>query len=597
MNQPIALEALPEQELTRDVLREKYLRPGERDVADIRRRVASALAQAEPPAQRAAWARRFLRAQRRGFIPAGRINAAAGTQSSATLVNCFVQPLGDALEGHDARGRPGLLIALDEAAQTMRQGGGVGYDFSGVRPAGATPVGGDAHGGVAACLRAFDAAGAAQRPVGGRRSAQMGVLRIDHPDVDAFIAAKREGALTSFNLSLAVTDGFMRALAEDGVFELVHAVAPRAPAAGRREDGLWIHRTVRAAELWERIMRAAYDNAEPGVIFIDRIARDNNLSYCETIAATNPCGEQPLPAYGGCDLGSLNLPAFVEAPFTSGARVGWARLRQVAAVAVRALDNVIDLGRWPLRAQADEARAKRRIGLGFTGLGSALVMLGLRYDRGEGRAMAARFARELRDAACLASVALARERGPFPLFDADRYLAAPHAASRLPEALREAIRRNGIRNSHLLSIAPTGSISIAFAGNASAGIEPVYAYTHVRRRHATDGQMRDYRVDDLALRLYTHLGGDPAHPPPAFVSALQISARDHVLMSAAVQPYVDAAISKTVNVAEDCPYDEFRSLYLEAWRAGLKGIATYRANPAREAVLGLPAATCPARCG
>lgn len=414
----------------------------------------------------------------------------------------------------------------------------------------------------------------------------MAVLRVDHPDIEAFVDAKRGGGLRSFNLSVAVTDAFMQALPTGATVDLVHPTCrPGVPDARRDAQGRWVHRTVPAPVLWARIMRAAYDSAEPGVLFIDRINQDNNLSYCEAIAATNPCGEQPLPPYGGCDLGSLNLVAFVRRPFTRRASIDWARYRQVVAVAVRALDNVLDLTRWPLPAQAAAAQATRRIGLGFTGLGDALMMLGLRYDRDEGRAMAARLARELRNAAVLASVALARERGPFPRLDVARYLAPPHAAARLPRSIRAAIARDGIRNSHLTCIAPTGSISIAFADNASPGIEPAWALCGTRHRRLRDGTWKTYDVEDCAWRRYRQAGGNPDALPPAFLTARQIDARDHLRMVAAVQPYIDAGISKTVNLAADHPWEAFRSLYEEAWRLGLKGVTTWRPGTVAGAVL------------
>ena len=579
--------ALPEQEVTLDVLLEKYAKNDERTPRDIRLRVARALASGEPAPDRERWQADYLWALENGFVPAGRINSAAGTDIAATLINCFVQPIGDAVWGYGPDGTPGIYAALQEAAETMRRGGGVGYDFSSIRPSGALVHGTQSRAsGPVSYMRVFDKSCETLESAGARRGAQMGVLRIDHPDVEAFIHAKRDGSLTNFNTSVAVTDTFMRAVEEDAMFELVHVAEPfEAGASHRREDGQWVYRRVPARQLWDQIMRSTYNHAEPGVIFIDRVNRDNNLSYCEHIAATNPCGEQALPPYGCCDLGSLNLTSFVGNPFGEAPTVDWERFQRVVRIAVRALDNVLDLTLWPLQAQAREAQAKRRIGLGFTGLGNALTMLKLRYDSDAGREMAARFASTMRDTAYAASVGLARERGAFALFDADRYLAEPHAASRLPESIKREIRSHGIRNSHLMSVAPTGTISIAFAGNASGGIEPAFSFTYTRKKRMPDGSRREYQVEDYAYRLYRHLGGDPAHLPDYFVSAMQIPAMDHMRMSAAVQPFVDSAISKTVNVDEHYPYEDFQALYLEAWRAGLKGITTYRPNAVIGSVL------------
>jgi len=578
--------ALPPQQVTLDVLLEKYAKGDEKTVEAVRRRVARALAAVEKdPAH---WEPVFYEALENGFIPGGRVNSAAGTQLAATLINCFVQPVGDSVS-ETVDGRPGIYVALQEAAETMRRGGGVGYDFSAIRPRGARVRGTESTAsGPVSYMRVFDKSCETVESAGSRRGAQMGILRCDHPDIEDFIHAKDEGELKNFNVSVAVTDAFVHAVEADGDWELVHKQPPAPDFEGearQRPDGLWVYRRVKARELWHQVMESTYDHAEPGVFFLDHANKDNNLSYVESIESSNPCAEQPLPPYGCCCLGSINLTPFVREPFSARARFDFEAFRRVVHPAVRMLDNVLDATVWPLRRQQDEARAKRRVGLGFTGLGDALIMLGLRYDTDEARRMGARIAEAMRDEAYAASVELAREKGAFPLLDAEQYLAAPRFASRLPDPLKHEIRAHGIRNSHLLSIAPTGTISLAFADNASNGIEPPYAWTYQRKKRMPDNSMKNYDVEDHAWRLYRHLGGDTDQLPLAFVTAMDISALDHMRMVAAVAPYVDSAISKTVNVPEDYPYEQFKDLYLEAWRAGLKGITTYRPNKVLGSVL------------
>ena len=964
-----ARPALPPQDISTEVLAEKYAKGDERSLDDVRRRVARALAAAEPPDQRAAWEARFLDAQQRGFVPAGRINSAAGTPLAATLINCFVQPVGDSISAPED-GFPGIYTALTEAAETMRRGGGVGYDFSRIRPQGAwvAPTQSSASGPVS-YMRVFDRSCETVESAGSRRGAQMAVLRCDHPDIEHFIHAKDKGDLRNFNISVGLTDAFMQAVVDDTQVDLVHKAAPgpaaRQAGAVQRADGLWAYRHLPARTLWDQIMRSTYDHAEPGVLFLDRINNDNNLGYCETIAATNPCvtadtrlatqhglvpigelaasraalqvtvdtralgadahdrqtvvraavpafmtatdaevfqvtthegyelkatawhelytqrgkikladlrpgdelwvqsgkgqfgtqgdealgrllglvtgdghftnrgkgqestvlsfwnderaladlaahtvnlmiagqalaprgyrvapvavpernmvfirsvllaralqaygftrdtklrvpevvwrgneacvkgylrglfqtdgtvnvssnsqscsvrlcsvhrpllqdvqvllanlgvfsrihqrrdaaerqlpdghgghkayacqdnfeliidgesrevfmrevgfllaakrdkyaawaadkllrktqrfaatvqaitpigrqpvfdttqpdhnavtfnglvtgqcGEQPLPPYGCCCLGSVNLTHFVQNPFQPDAAFDDAAFAQVCATATRMLDNVLDVTVWPLLQQHDEARNKRRIGLGFTGLGDALVMLGLRYDSEAARSMASHIAATMRDAAYSASADLAAERGAFPLFNADLYLSRGSFASRLPPALKDKIRAQGLRNSHLLSIAPTGTISLAFADNASNGIEPAFSWRYTRKKREPDNSFKDYAVEDHAWRLYHHLKGADAPLTDAFVTALEMSAEAHAAMVAAVAPFVDTAISKTVNVPADYPYDDFQGLYLQAWRQGLKGLATYRPNSVLGSVLSVPA--------
>jgi ribonucleoside-diphosphate reductase alpha chain len=967
------INALAIQPISRDVLQEKYLKPGEADVEDLFARVARALASVEPESERTTWEARFHGNLRAGAIGAGRIMSAAGTSLQATLINCFVQPVGDCIQGVDDGGYPGIYEALREAAETMRRGGGVGYDFSRIRPRGAG-VSSTASFASGPCsyMDVFDHSCATVESAGSRRGAQMGVLRIDHPDVLEFITAKRKpGRWSNFNVSVAVTDEFMRALLAAQDWPLVHRARPGATliaqGAFQRDDGLWVYRVLPAQELWDTVMRSTYDFAEPGILFSDTINRDNNLRYCENISATNPCvtaetwvmtdqgpsrvadlvgrrftaivdgrayrvesegffstgkkpvlalqtreghrlrltadhrlrrvarktrhtletewiaaaqlqpgdeillqdhralagwdgagtqsegyllglligdgtlkadkavisvwapelrqvgngalslsltgaagvvqaaqaaaatlphradfrgfqrpvagrgearlasgalrqlalemgmrpghktitpaieqgssefaagvlrglfdtdgsvqgsqdkgvsvrlaqsdlallqsaqrmllrlgiastiyqnrrlaqerpmpdgkgglklydtaaqhelviasdnlriyadrigfadtdkaarleqalaaysrslnrerftatveslaedgseevfdvtvadvhafdanglhahncGEQPLPPYGCCDLGPIILPRFVRQPFGVGGppRFDFEGFAQAVAVQVRALDNVLDLTFWPLPQQRAEAMAKRRIGVGFTGLGNTLAMLCLRYDEPDGREMAVRIARCMRDAAYAASVALAREKGGFPAFDAERYLEPGTFASRLDAPLQDAIRTHGIRNSHLLSIAPTGTVSLAFADNASNGIEPSFSWSYRRKKREGDGSTTEYMVEDHAWRLYRALGGDTSQLPSYFVSALEMPAAGHLAMMEAVQPFVDTAISKTVNIPVDYPYEDFKGLYIKAWQAGLKGLATYRPNAILGSVL------------
>ncbi len=863
---------LPPQDISTEVLIEKYAKGDEKDLHDVRARVALALAQVEAPEQREAWAARFLDALQNGFVPAGRINSAAGTELSATLINCFVQPVGDSIAQVED-GVPGIYTALTEAAETMRRGGGVGYDFSRIRPHGAW-VGSTRSraSGPVSYMRVFDRSCETVESAGSRRGAQMAVLRCDHPDIEAFIHAKDQGDLTNFNISVGVTDAFMQAVDDDATFDLVHRAQPSQEqieaSAKQRDDGQWIYRQPRARALWDQIMRCTYDHAEPGVLFLDRINQDNNLSYCETIAATNPCvtgdtwvqtsegprqvsalvgqpfvaivdgrpyrtesegffesgvkpvfllrtregyslkltadhevrragaqrddwiaaarlkpgdaivlndhrtidwrgrdidhadgvaignaivelakssrqlglvqplvhptieahaipcsagvlqtifgadgwvdasgpvlrlssnsrvdlealqrmllrlgiassivaadrttqivisgdgarrfaervgfaggsdadnlrellsgagvaherdrftatfeslepvgeervydvtvedvhafdangfmvancGEQPLPPYGCCCLGSINLTHFVRNPFADDASFDYDAFAAVAKTATRMLDNVLDITVWPLPAQLAEANAKRRVGLGFTGLGDALVMLNLRYDTPAARDEAQRISQTMRDAAYDASADLAVERGAFPLFNADLYLSRGTFASRLPAALKDKVRAQGLRNSHLLSIAPTGTISLAFADNASNGIEPPFSWSYTRKKRMPDGSAKEYAVEDHAWRLYRHLKGVDAPLTDAFVTALEMSAESHAAMVATVAPYVDTSISKTVNVPADYPFADFEGLYRFAWKSGLKGLATYRPN----AVLGSVLSTTPA---
>ena len=591
--------ALAPQQISEEVLLEKYGKGDEKTILDVNQRVARALAAAEAPEQRKQWEAKFLQALQNGFLPAGRIQSAAGTDLAATLINCFVQPVGDAI-AHLEDGHPGIYTALTEAAETMRRGGGVGYDFSRIRPRGAW-VGStqSSASGPVSYMRVFDRSCETVESAGARRGAQMGVLRCDHPDIEEFIHAKDTGDLKNFNISVGISDAFMAAVQQNGEFTLVHRAEPGAAqkAAGAYQEkgsGMWIYRKLQARDLWDQIMRSTYDHAEPGVLFLDHINRDNNLSYCETIASTNPCAEQPLPPYGCCCLGSIDLTRFINDPFEENARFDQAGFAEVARVATRMLDNVLDVTVWPLPQQQEEARSKRRVGLGYTGLGDALVMLNLRYDTPEARDMARQISELMRDTAYDASVELARERGAFPLFNADLYLSGQTFASRLSPALKERVRAHGLRNSHLLSIAPTGTISLAFADNASNGIEPAFSWTYTRKKRMMDGSFKEYAVEDHAWRLYRHLYGEDTPLTSAFVTALEMSAQAHEAMVAAVAPFIDTAISKTVNVPADYPYAEFQHLYMEAWQSGLKGLATYRPNSILGSVLSVTPTTTPA---
>jgi len=585
--------ALPPQPISTDVLREKYLKDGESSIEALYDRVARALASVEKPDLRAEYEQLFRRNLDAGAIGAGRIMSAAGTGIQATLINCFVQPVGDCIQGTDDDGYPGIYEALREAAETMRRGGGVGYDFSRIRPKGARVKGtASTASGPCSYINVFDQSCATVESAGSRRGAQMGVLRIDHPDVLEFITAKRTpGRWNNFNVSVGVTDAFIEAVQRGDDWELVHPAEPGtellAKNAHHRADGQWVYRTLPARELWDTVMKSAYDFAEPGILFLDRIQTDNNLRALESINATNPCGEQPLPPYGCCDLGPIILPRFVHHAFDHGGAAGFdfEAFAQSVALQVRALDNVLEITHWPLPQQQREAQAKRRIGVGFTGLGDTLVMLGLPYNAAEGREMARRIAECMRDAAYIASIELALEKGPFPLFDANTYLAEGTFASRLPAEIKAQIKAHGLRNSHLLSIAPTGTVSLAFADNASNGIEPAFSWTYTRKKREADGSRSEYQVQDHAYRLYQSLGGDTNHLPKAFVGALEMSAEDHIAMMQSVQPYIDTSISKTVNVAADYPYEDFKNLYLQAWTARLKGLATYRPNSILGAVL------------
>ena len=526
------------------------------------RRIARALAQVE--AEPEVWEERFYAAlEGFRFLPAGRITAGAGTGRSVTLFNCFVM-------GTIPDNMAGIFESLKEAALTMQQGGGIGYDFSTIRPRGAEVKGvaADASGPLS-FMDVWDAMCRTIMSAGSRRGAMMATMRCDHPDIEAFIEAKKDPArLRMFNLSVLVTDAFMAAVKADGPWDLVF--------------GDRVYRTVQARDLWGRIMRNTYDFAEPGVIFIDRINQANNLWYAETIAATNPCGEQPLPPYGACLLGSINLAALVTAPFSEAAAVDMADLDRLVRVAVRMMDNVVDASRFPLPEQAAEAKAKRRIGLGVTGLADALLMVGLRYGSEDAVAACEAWMRAIARSAYLSSVDLAKEKGAFPLFDAEKYLAS--GTMRAMDAdVREAIAAHGIRNALLTSVAPTGTISL-YAGNVSSGIEPVFAYAYTRKVLQKDGSRTEEEVVDYAVQLWREMFGDAALPEH-FVNAQTLPPLDHVRMQAAAQKWVDSSISKTINCPVDISFDDFQQVYMAAWDAGCKGCTTYRPNAVTGSVL------------
>ena len=531
-------------------------------VEDSWRRVARDLARVE--ADPAKWEDRFYAAlEDFRFLPAGRILAGAGTGRAVTLFNCFVM-------GTIPDSMAGIFEMLKEAALTMQQGGGIGYDFSTIRPRGADVKGvaADASGPLS-FMDVWDAMCRTIMSAGSRRGAMMATMRCDHPDIEDFIAAKADAArLRMFNMSVLVTDPFMEAVRDDGPWDLSFE--------GR------VYHTVKARDLWNRIMRATYDYAEPGVIFIDRINQMNNLAYAETIAATNPCGEQPLPPYGACLLGSVNLARLVVDPFGDGARLDEDALDNLVRMAVRMMDNTVDASRFPLPQQAAEAQAKRRIGLGVTGLADALLMVGLRYGSQKAARQTEAWMHRVARAAYLASIDLAKEKGAFPLFDADRFLASGNMRQ-MDSDVRDAIARHGIRNALLTSIAPTGTISL-YAGNVSSGIEPVFAYAYKRKVLQKDGSRTEEEVVDYAVQLWRERFGDKPLPDH-FVNAQTLPPLDHVRMQAAAQKWIDSSISKTINCPEEISFEAFKDVYMAAWDQGCKGCTTYRPNAVTGSVL------------
>ena len=531
-------------------------------VEDTWRRIARALAVVEKDADH--WENEFYGAlEDFKFLPAGRITAGAGTARKVTLFNCFVM-------GTIPDSMGGIFDMLKEAALTMQQGGGIGYDFSTIRPKGAlvTGVAADASGPLS-FMDVWDSMCRTIMSAGSRRGAMMATMRCDHPDIEDFITAKSDAArLRMFNVSVLVTDPFMEAVKANGSWDLVF-------------DGK-VYQTVKARDLWNKIMRSTYDYAEPGVIFIDRINKANNLGYCETIAATNPCGEQPLPPYGACLLGSINLARLVKDPFEADADLDVDELSKLVATAVRMMDNVVDASEFPLPQQAQEAQAKRRIGLGVTGLADALLMTGLRYGSDEAARQTDRWLHAIARAAYLASVELAKEKGAFPLFDADPFLASD-AMMQMDEDVRDQIRIHGMRNALLTSIAPTGTISL-YAGNVSSGIEPVFAYAYTRKVLQKDGTRTEEEVVDFAVQMWRDKYGD-ADLPDCFVNAQTLAPLDHVKMQAAAQKWIDSSISKTINCPEDISFDDFQDVYMQAYETGCKGCTTYRPNDVTGSVL------------
>jgi ribonucleoside-diphosphate reductase alpha chain len=544
-------------------------------VEDTWRRIARALASVEKDP--VIWEEKFYNALE-GFkyLPAGRIIAGAGTGRSVTLFNCFVM-------GTIPDSMGGIFDGLKEAALTMQQGGGIGYDFSTIRPRGAVVLGvaADASGPLS-FMDVWDAMCRTIMSAGSRRGAMMATLRCDHPDIEAFIEAKKDPArLRMFNLSVLITDPFMEAVKADGSWDLVF--------------GDRVYKTIAARDLWNKIMRNTFDFAEPGVIFIDRINAANNLNYVETIAATNPCGEQPLPPYGACLLGSINMATLVKDVFTPQAALDLGLMDDLVRTAVRMMDNVVDASRFPLPQQAAEAQAKRRIGLGVTGLADALLMLGLRYGSPAAAQQTEDWMHAIARSAYLASVDLAREKGAFPLFDADKYLASG-AMQGMDADVRDAIRAHGIRNALLTSIAPTGTISL-YAGNVSSGIEPVFAYAYKRKVLQKDGSRSEEEVVDYAVNMWREMFGD-APLPDYFVNAQTLPPLDHVRMQAAAQKWIDSSISKTINCPEDISFDDFQQVYMAAWDQGCKGCTTYRPNAVTGSVLSVSeAAPAPVTSG
>jgi ribonucleoside-diphosphate reductase alpha chain len=566
--------------ISHEIWKAKYrlVRPdgsAEQSLDETLGRVASAVAGAEKPALRDKWRKRVLDVMGDlSFIPAGRILAGAGTARAVTLFNCYVMgSIDDSI--------PGIFNGLNEAAQTLQQGGGIGHDFSTLRPKGALvhSVGADASGPVS-FMDVWDAMCRTIMSAGARRGAMMGTLACDHPDIEMFVEAKREATrLRNFNVSVLVSDAFMRAVHDDADWAL------------QFEGQVFKH--VKAKALWLKIMRATYDVAEPGVIFIDRVNRMNPLSYCETISCTNPCGEQPLPPYGACLLGSLNLTRFVVDAFTERARLDVARLRDVARVAIRFLDDVVDVSNYPLPQQKAEAEAKRRLGLGVTGLANALFMCGLRYGSADAVAVTKQWMQEIQLAALDESIALAGEKGSFPKFVREHYLATEYAAS-LPQDVRDGIAKTGLRNGLLTSVAPTGTISL-LAGNVSSGIEPVFSLTQNRRILEPDGSHRTELLEDFGYARWRET--KPSAKPSSLVTMADLSADEHLAMQAAAQAHVDSSISKTINVPGDYRFDDFVSVYEKAWALGLKGCTTFRPNAVTGSILApVEEKSCPS-CG
>jgi ribonucleoside-diphosphate reductase alpha chain len=623
LTQQKSINPLTLQQITTDVLLEKYAKGEEACEDDIFKRVAKGIAAVEKPKDRIKWEKVFYNNMLAGAVGAGRIMSAAGSGINATVINCFVQPIGDCIQGNDKYGNPGIYDALREAAETMKRGGGVGYDFSLIRPEDAwvKSIAGNSSG-PCSYMDIFDVSCRTIESAGGRRGAQLAALRYNHPDIEKFIVAKRTpGRWNNFNVSVFVNDEFMNLKETDGIVDLIHIKEPswklKAKGAHQREDGNWVYKSIRARELWDKIMKSNYDFAEPGILFEDNINKDNNLRYCEYINTTNPCGEQPLPKYGCCDLGPIILTKFVKNPFKTNATFDFNGFATAVKTQVRFLDNVLDATMWPLPQQAKESASKRRIGVGFTGLANALAMLNVVYYNDDGLTLAEQISRTMRNSAYMASIELAKEKGAFPLLDKEKYLEEGTFASRLPDSIKEDIRKYGIRNSHLLSIAPVGTISLAFADNASNGIEPPFSLAYTRKKRMSDGTSQMYPVVDHSLRVWLATNDESKlfnekileaicaykpifeidgkeylvkqSLPSSLVTALEMTADQHLSMMRVVQPYIDSSISKTVNVPKDASFEEFKQIYDNAWKYKLKGVSTYRPNDILGSILSIEA--------